>query len=397
RGPTQAVARVERLPEGWRLDDDGGPRARLVAAELRPWSAWWIPALPGEGGRVALARAPEDLREAVGWLDASVLADAGEALRLEVPERMAAAVALPRLEAELDATVVEARRSIARERAARDAAPALGDPEALVDAAEEGARALLGWLPDVRGVRATLSGGPAGVELEVRLAYAPGSPLARAIAARSTVAPELAALPADTAFAFQGPGRLADVLARVAGARLPGDGAQALAESMPPGPWRLALGASPWLRLDPAPTAEALDAFVETGYGARLLGALLGCPRARPGDAPCHGVTRVAPGAGLVLHRAPAEGTPLQEVPAAARVLADAPEGLAHAYLEAQRVPATLGLMGALGASARAPGRARPMRATLRHAPRRQALVLELKAAPGAFASLRALAALGSE
>ena len=151
RGPALAAARMARLPDGWRLEDEGGPHApaRVVAGELRPWSARWVPALGGDGGTVVLARDPEDLELTLRWLAFSVLEEAGEALRIEVPARMAATQALPWLEEELDDALGDARRSVAAERRAREAAPALGDPEALIDAFEARVRALLAWMPDV--------------------------------------------------------------------------------------------------------------------------------------------------------------------------------------------------------------------------------------------------------
>lgn len=404
RGPALAAARFARLPEGWRLEDDGGPHApaRVVAGELRPWSARWVPTLPGDGGTVVLARDPDDLEVALRWLAFSVLEEAGEALRIEVPARRAATQALPWLEARLDDALGDARRSIAAERRARDGAPALGDPEALVDAFEARVRALLAWMPDVGTVRIRLWGSPAGVELDVRASVAAESPLARALAAAEPAPVGWAALPGDTAFALQSRGRLGDVLAEVAGARLPEAARDGLMTTMPAGVWTFGLGTSPWLRLAPAPAPGAVDRFVASAYGGGLLGALLGCERASPGEVPCPGVSRrdgppEAPA--LELLRAPAAPESLDAVPAAARVVGDATPGLTHLYLDPDGLPAALRVVGALTdlpALARR-GQRRPLGATLRYEPLRHALVLEVRAAPGALPALRRLAALVSE
>ncbi|MEM1418719.1 MAG: hypothetical protein AAGH15_27740, partial [Myxococcota bacterium] len=251
-------------------------------------------------------------------------------------------------------------------------------------------------LPDVRGLEATLRGDVGGAVLGVRAAVAPGSPLAAALAEATTVEPSFGELPGGTAIALRRAGGALDAtLAEVAGERLPASVLAPLSDSMPAGPWTLALGAGPWLRLAPAPSGEAVDGFVASAYGGALVGALLGCPRATPGDTPCPGVG-LERGQGLVLRRGVAsEGTRLRDVPSATRVLAGAPEALAHAYIDPAGVPDALRLLGPLADAPPQPASPRPLALTLKRED--DALVLEVRATPGAWPALRALAAIGSE
>ncbi|MEM1417776.1 MAG: hypothetical protein AAGH15_22950, partial [Myxococcota bacterium] len=132
-GPLVAARLPAPSPE-WSLETGGARGAsRVRAARLAgSWSALWAP--EAGGGVLALAPTDAGLEDALGWLGFAVLADVTPGFRAEVPARVPAAEAAPRLRALLEGTLREARADIARERRARAEAPAFGEPEALLRA-----------------------------------------------------------------------------------------------------------------------------------------------------------------------------------------------------------------------------------------------------------------------
>jgi hypothetical protein len=290
--PLACAVRVDAL-EGATYEL-GGPRgARWITGEAGAALA---------GDVLVLADTRELVALALPWLvfpDEPI--ETTDPVELEVAADVPAQVLRPATEQQLASATGSARETIAHERAAHEAPPTLGEPEALVTALAGFARERVALLTDLGAVHVSISPTPQGLALRARGRVAPGTPLARRLESATLGAPlALAAVPEGTVLAAWSrgvpdpPGRaaaLVGTLSPIAGERLSSEDRAALERAL--AGWEgargedeiLALGAGEggaWLlvgsprsgaTLDPA----ALHDAVGLPWPRTVLGALAGC------------------------------------------------------------------------------------------------------------------------
>lgn len=246
---------------------------------------------------------PEVIAAALGYLVSRVRsAELGApGLHIRSAEGVIARRARTEVEGALDEYVAGALAQVRAERAAHEAPPTLGDPEAFVQTVSTALRGLTAYMPDVAVITAWIGPTAHGLGVTFESELTPGSPAARALAAMPEVpTAALGRLPQGTSLggivapAAQDEGLLA-MLAEVGGTRVRPEDQAALAalaaseRERAGGVLMFGLGATEEggfaLVATPAgPGAEpaALNAALATPYVRALLGDLLGCPNAEP-------------------------------------------------------------------------------------------------------------------
>lgn len=209
-----------------------GPEIALV--DGAPHGAKWVMGAPAQGAPaiallddVLLVGDDRAVLEAVTpyLVRVALRADVGDGVRM----RTAPGALGGPLRATLDQLIsrqAEQGAAAARaERARHDEAPAFGEPEQAVTMMRDDARRLLAYLPDAGEVVGALRVLPHGIDLDVRIAVQPGSPLAREVAAVEVSVPfAVAGLPRSIAIARASTHpqdeRALDGIVRLAGNRL---------------------------------------------------------------------------------------------------------------------------------------------------------------------------------
>ena len=327
------------------------PPARIAVAPMTgaappgtegaPAGGRWLGDTAAVIGDVLVVGTSREAIERAGAYGALVALDAGAgpALRVAVPEGAIAERLQPLARGWAEDWEAEGRANVARERAAHDAPPELGDPMRALELTAEMVGLGVEALGDLGALEAHLDANEHLVSGELRVQIRPGSALATRAAGWPVAPAELDSLPGGTAVAYfraglsEGETTLADGVERLAGDRLGAAEREALAAvaaAVRAQPRTLAIGGTdqgPFVlwrarNADLSGVAEPLRTAFAQGYLATLASAASGCAQAgarlagrAPGRCPgapvsaLRGSTFVAASAGhaVLLEDGPAE------------------------------------------------------------------------------------------
>lgn len=281
--------------------EPGGPRNTH-----RPGGAANLAIVPATIDAPALlvaAASAEHLAAALPYLAFGSFEPKSEGLHARFPERRFAGDLRPWLERTAAELVRQGRASIASERARRDRAPELGDPEVVLDRVATLADRLAALVADLGPTELSLTTDAAGAHLRVTSAVA-DSPLRDLLISSSGVVLDAARLPEGTALAVTWPeAELLPIVLALAGDRL--DEASraelsAWAARWPSGPRTIALGAamgrfglaqahgtsSPVPSSDPSAPNEAGSAGATPSRAPNVESPSRGSRAATPNEAP---------------------------------------------------------------------------------------------------------------
>jgi hypothetical protein len=274
-----------------------------------PRGARWLPGLAPSEGAVALAgdvvvvgEDRETVEQALPWLVFTAMAEPPvRGVRARLADDAGPSALRSIAEGLIERHARALREEAAAERARHDEPPALGEPEALVEAVTGSLRERAALLSDLGAIEVDLAPVPNGLELHARARVREGSPLAHRLA----VIPEgpafgLASLPADTVLAWTAragsqelaalPDDAIAVLAPIAGARLGNADRAALRDALQA--WASARGEAavaaigvsgprPWALVASRPARNVLltpfEAALRTSWASRIAERMWGC------------------------------------------------------------------------------------------------------------------------
>jgi len=288
-------------------------RAGTLASEVSstgtgPRGARWLEAAPAAAlhadGVLVVGDGREAVQTAFAHLAFTALdAPARAAVEIELASDVPGTVLRPVLEGLVDEAASSLRRSASEARRAHADAPALGEPEALVDALAVALRRELAFLPDLGASSITLEAPPGALAVALEAEVLEGSPLDRRLDAIPAGPPlGLAALAPEIAIALSRRSGVearaawaADTvawLAPLAGGRLPDADRTVLEAEL--SAWQAGSGEASLFGLGVCGSGPFALVASDAGSGdpparalavpwvAALLGRILGCPDATP-------------------------------------------------------------------------------------------------------------------
>ncbi|MCB9615617.1 MAG: hypothetical protein H6722_24560 [Sandaracinus sp.] len=230
---------------GFETLEAGGPRGTW-----RPGGAAnlaLVPATPDSSATLVAATTAEALTEALPYLAFARFEPLPAGLHVRFPGRRFAEDLRPVLARSAREQLQRARQSLAAERARRDEAPPLGDPEVVLARVEAFVDRLVGHVSDLGPTELTFTHDATGVHLRLRSTLE-DSPTRDALAAWSASPLDATQVPQGSALAIAVPSiELAPLVEAMAGERLDADARESLASfarAWPEGARTVALGRS---------------------------------------------------------------------------------------------------------------------------------------------------------